>query len=391
MIDKIRKYLDSLFAEVPNTKEVQDAKDELYNNMIERYADCLKDGMDEQEAYDSVIDSLGDIRELFAELNQDIGSDAQESSTDETSAEAENEAAEDSSAKANRSFNPQIDLTGFMKTLGEFTSGIVNGFLGGGEYNGLPLVNTQVVSLQDINSIDIGYISESISLCYATDENITICEYMSKDSPDLYAVVQKNGSELSVKSGHRLGQAFLRSYIIVYLPASWAGSLSLGTVSGSIKSEAAWMLSSLSAKSTSGSIKITSVSAPLIRLSSTSGSINMQHAVGYIEANSVSGSIKIESAEGGGVFKTISGSARMNFTELQGHVTANCTSGSLRLGLPPSASFELNAKSTSGGIHTGFDSLLTYTNRRKAHGFIGQAPYYIVSVQTITGSIHIND
>lgn len=390
MIDKIRKYLDKLFADAPNTKEVQDAKDELYNNMIERYADCLKDGMDEQEAYDSVIDSLGDIRELFAELNQDITSEAPDgASSEEQDTNTEN--TEESSAQSNRSFNPQIDLTGFVKSLGEFTSGLVNGILGGGEYNGLPLVNKQVIPLQDINSIDIGYVSEAISLCYADDENITICEYMSKDTPDLYAVVQQNGSELSIKSGHRIGKITLRSYVIVYLPASWSGSLSLGTVSGSIKSEVAWALSSLNAKSTSGSIKITSVSASLIRLSSTSGSIAMQHAVGYIEANTVSGSIKIESAEGGGVFKTISGSVRANFTELQGHITANCTSGSLRLGLPSSASFELNAKSTSGNIHTGFDSLITYTNRNKAHGFIGQAPYFTVSAQTISGSIHIND
>lgn len=390
MIDKIRKYLDKLFADVPNTKEVQDAKDELYNNMIERYADCLKDGMDEQEAYDNVIDSLGDIRELFAELNQDITNETEENtSTESTSSDEEN--AEESSSETNRSFNPQIDLSGFVKSLGEFTSGLVSGILGGGEYNGLPMVNKQVISLEGINSIDIGYVSESISLCYADDENITICEYMSKDTPDLYAVVQQNGSELSIKSGHRVGKVFLRSYVIVYLPASWSGSLSLGTVSGSIKSEVAWILSSLSAKSTSGSIKITSVSAPLIRLSSTSGSINMLHAVGYIEANTVSGSIKIESAEGGGVLKSISGSLRANFTELQGHITANCTSGSLRLGLPSPASFELNAKSTSGSIHTGFDSLLTYTNRNKAHGFVGQAPYFIVSAQTISGSIHIND
>lgn len=385
MTEKIKQYLDGLFENVPQTQEVQDAKEELYNSMIERYADCLKTGMDEQEAYDNVVDSLGDIHELFAELDRDSTS-----STANTSEKSQGHS-QSNSGNSQFNFNPQIDLTGFVKSIGNFTSRLVNGLLGGGEYNGLPLVNKQTISLESISSIDIGYVSENVTLCYAEDENITICEYMSKDEPSLYADIQKNGAELLIKSGRRTGMIFLHSYIIVHLPASWNGSLAVSTVSGSVKSGADWTFSTFNAKSTSGKIQLHSVIASLIRLSSTSGSVTIDKAVGYIEASSGSGSVKVECADGGGVFKTVSGGVRVNFENLRGHVTATTTTGGIRLGLPANASFELNAKCTTGAIHTGFDSSLIYNNRNKAKGFIGQAPFYNVTANTTTGSIHIND
>ncbi|MDL2324216.1 DUF4097 domain-containing protein [Ruminococcaceae bacterium OttesenSCG-928-A16] len=390
MTDKIKKYLDDLFENIPPTREVKEAKDELYDGMMERYADGIKTGLDEQEAYDAVIDSLGDIRELFDELNMDMSKDAPQA---EAAGEEQTQQAsgDNTDGKKPSDWQINLDLSGLLGEVADFTSGLVNGFLGGGEYNGLPLVNTQALPLEGISNLDISYVAEAVTVRYATDNQLTIKEYMNREDPTLLADISQNNGSIIVRNGRRAGLIFLRSYIEVYLPASWSGSLSIYTVSGTIKSDDAWILSSLNAKTTSGQVRFSTVVAPMVRLSSTSGSIALQKGVGTLEVNTVSGSIKIDAAEGDGSFKTISGSVRVHFDALRGHVNTSTVSGGIRLGLPAGASFELNAKSVSGNIHTGFDSVLSYTQRNKVQGFVGPAPYYNINIQSTSGGIHVND
>ena len=71
MEQQIRGYIEELFMQAPNTQKAYDMKQELTNNLIEKYETLLLGGMAPEEAYRATIKSIGDIRELFISLQDD--------------------------------------------------------------------------------------------------------------------------------------------------------------------------------------------------------------------------------------------------------------------------------------------------------------------------------
>lgn len=371
MQDKLKQYLDELFSVLPATDEVKEAKEELLDGMLEHYDDCIREGMDEQEAYDKVIDSLGDVRELFDELNQD------------------------GQGTGDKNENPfasiGVEIGDIINNVANLASGLMSGFFNNAPLAPQQLVNTINLKLENIKNIEISYISETITVGPADGDELIIREYMNREDPALFANVSIKGGDILVKNGNRQGVFGLRSHIEVLLPQSWNGSFTIANVSGGISMDGEWNFASFTARTISGEVNLQSIEAAVIKLSSTSGSVKVQRAVGSMELHSVSGSIKVEQAEGSGSFKTTSGGVRVNFTHLNGHVDASSISGGVRLSLPEDASFEFDGRSVSGGIYTGFDDKLAFQRRNKAHGFVGSEPYYHVRASSTSGGIHVND
>lgn len=399
MREKMRAYLDGLFSIIPPSKEVDEAKEELFDGMMERFTDYCVDGMDEQEAYDKVIDSVGDIRELFEELGRGEG---QESTYTSGDTQWTRYSGPDSGQEQDKGWAGHtgfdFNLNDFIKKVGDFTNDLVTGVTNGvssffseENFGETTLVNQVQLSLNDIWRVDIGYISESIQVFQGEENELVVKEFMNRSDPALFATVTHDSNGVKVRHGRRTGVFGLRSRIEVYLPADWAGYLSLSSVSGSITSKAVWSLSTLTCKTVSGEISFHEVAATTIRMSATSGSVRMDRAAGNMELHSISGSVRVEAAEGNGHFRTTSGSVRINFTMLDGNVDASSISGGVRLGLPEDAAFEFDARTTSGGIHTGFDECLTFQRRNAAHGFVGSAPFYQVRASSTSGGIHVND
>jgi uncharacterized membrane protein len=73
MIRKIRNYVEDIFEDKPKSKKINELKEELIANLTEKYNDLLKE-KSEEEAYNIVVASIGDIDELISDLNGDIGS-----------------------------------------------------------------------------------------------------------------------------------------------------------------------------------------------------------------------------------------------------------------------------------------------------------------------------
>ena len=67
-MNTIKNYLESMFAQLPNTPEVWKAKDELWQMMEDRYTDLIADGKTENEAVGAVIAEFGDLDELAETL-----------------------------------------------------------------------------------------------------------------------------------------------------------------------------------------------------------------------------------------------------------------------------------------------------------------------------------
>lgn len=91
MTDKLKRHLDSVFAQYGELKQFQELKDELHVDLKERLNDLKLEGYDEETAFARTIDSIGDISELIEtiqaktrELQQRVGMDLSKSNLRES-------------------------------------------------------------------------------------------------------------------------------------------------------------------------------------------------------------------------------------------------------------------------------------------------------------------
>lgn len=70
MNTKIREYVEVLFESAPKTHRVFELKEELIQNLGERYNDLLATGKSEEEALEYVKSSIGDVHELISGLEE---------------------------------------------------------------------------------------------------------------------------------------------------------------------------------------------------------------------------------------------------------------------------------------------------------------------------------
>lgn len=67
-MNTIKNYLESMFANMPNTAEVLKAKNELWQMMEDKYNELIADGKTENEAVGTVIAEFGNLEELVDDL-----------------------------------------------------------------------------------------------------------------------------------------------------------------------------------------------------------------------------------------------------------------------------------------------------------------------------------
>lgn len=68
MNKKLTNYVNGLFSDYPNTKKVQELKEEILSNLNEHFEDSVKNGASENKAYTEAISKLGDIDELLQSI-----------------------------------------------------------------------------------------------------------------------------------------------------------------------------------------------------------------------------------------------------------------------------------------------------------------------------------
>ena len=76
MEDKLRRYVDDLFAETAPTKKAVELKEEMIQNLQDRYNDLISEGKTQEAAYNIVVAGIGDIDSLLDELSAEAAYDA---------------------------------------------------------------------------------------------------------------------------------------------------------------------------------------------------------------------------------------------------------------------------------------------------------------------------
>lgn len=70
MNERIRKHMNMLFETAPKTRKAMDLKEEMTRNACDKFDDLVSEGYAQEEAYQNVIASIGDVSELFEELEE---------------------------------------------------------------------------------------------------------------------------------------------------------------------------------------------------------------------------------------------------------------------------------------------------------------------------------
>ena len=68
MEEKIRNYVEELFMDAPQTKKVYELKEEMIQNLLEKYQDLIAQGMPEDAAYNIAVSGIGDVDDLIRSL-----------------------------------------------------------------------------------------------------------------------------------------------------------------------------------------------------------------------------------------------------------------------------------------------------------------------------------
>ena len=71
MEDKLRRYVDGLFARTVSTVKTVEFKEEMLRNLQDKYDDLIEEGKTPEAAYNIVIASIGDVGDLLRELEID--------------------------------------------------------------------------------------------------------------------------------------------------------------------------------------------------------------------------------------------------------------------------------------------------------------------------------
>ncbi len=70
MKEKIRQHFNMIFTDAPKTRKAIDLKDEMMQSALDKYDDMVADGYSEEDAYENVIQSIGDVTELFPAVEE---------------------------------------------------------------------------------------------------------------------------------------------------------------------------------------------------------------------------------------------------------------------------------------------------------------------------------
>lgn len=70
MESRIKSYVNTAFEDAPNTKGVNDLKEEMISNLIDKYNDLINSGKEKEEAYSIVISGIGNVDRLIDDIDK---------------------------------------------------------------------------------------------------------------------------------------------------------------------------------------------------------------------------------------------------------------------------------------------------------------------------------
>lgn len=232
------------------------------------------------------------------------------------------------------------------------------------------LLKEESVTADGVATLEISTSYDGIELVATDSAEFRVIQYGSEDaSEDALFKAVRSGDKLTVSTKHnnriRIGIFFSvtgEEKLVIEVPSSWKGSVSLETSSGSVKVLDEFSFEDVKAGSTSGSVRLSRhISAASLKLESSSGSIRLEDGAdvrGSFETASTSGSIKFSRRVSAASMKlkSSSGSIRLeDGADVSGNFESGSTSGSQTIDGPLKTGGGIRVESSSGSVHVNGD------------------------------------
>lgn len=252
--------------------------------------------------------------------------------------------------------------------------------------------NIVSLDVSSVKTLQIGYQAETLFLHKATDDQLTIKEYINGLSgSEYYAKVSGNRFKTTIRYGRR-ETVNPATCIEIFLPDSYKGELLLSSQYGNIMTDADWNVERFAAETTEGSISLNTITAPRIRLVSSVSLIHIAKAEGFTDIHSVSGTIIADNIAGGAKLATSSSPIQATFASLNNIVECETLNGNIQLILPENTGMKIDGISKRGKIFSDIKGLSIKEkpgNVQNITGILGEKPFQNVRISTINGNISL--
>ena len=242
--------------------------------------------------------------------------------------------------------------------------------------------NILSLDVSSVKTLQIGYQAETLFLHKATDDTLTIKEYINGlTGSEYYAKVTANRFKTTIRYGRREA-VNPATCIEIFLPDSYNGELLLSSQYGNIMTDTDWKVERF----------LNTITAPRIRLVSSTSLIHITKAEGFTDIHSVSGAIIADDIKGGAKLATSSSPIQATFTFLNNIVECETLNGNIQLLLPENTGMKIDGISKRGKIFSDIEGLSIKEklgNVQNITGILGEKPFQNVRISTINGDISL--
>lgn len=235
-------------------------------------------------------------------------------------------------------------------------SGRVNmGSFSIGELTAGELIKEEKFNASDVDKLRLSTGDQKIMFYLTNDDFITVRQLDYSDAEPFTAEQENGALEITLDTKLRIMiMNFTMPVLEVYLPHSYAGSVTAHASSGGVRCDDAVAWSDVDIESSSGTVRFESgIECKSLKVDCTSGTVRFQRisADGDVSIKATSGAVRIGDGIDCGNLLVKSSSGTVELTgavNSDGRVEIEATSGTIRTGRITSG--EYNIKSTSGAI-----------------------------------------
>lgn len=274
-------------------------------------------------------------------------------------------------------------------------------------YVDMQIVFEEEVPLDGIDSISVLYSmnSNDIYLYESEGDAVLVREYSSTEpGENELTTVRVNGGSLEVRGVRRndvnsgfylfYNGGYYTHYTEVYIPASYRGGLLLETSSGDIVSNRNIASEKdFSAASSSGDVRLLSVAAANVSVTTSSGNVKMEDIAAYADGSEgevSAGEISIRTSSGDVNLRALTGETRLESSS--GNLTVGAISGNAQL---KTTSGDMNLKELAGETmiesSSGYLTVETISGNAKIKTISGDVTVQCIdgNIQTVTSSGYV--
>lgn len=264
-------------------------------------------------------------------------------------------------------------------------------------------------SVKQINGIQVDIGPQNVHFIESKESSEVKLHLSGKAMHKLKIVSEINNKTLCVKLQRGSMPLFEKVVLDIYVPKEYGKNVSINMSTGAVKMDS-FDLANFTYNTSTGKLEVEKINAEKVSINTSTGGVNIKKLrakelkikgktsainidecivkSGVVETST--GSVTLKNSSGTLDVKGGSGKVLVVYKEFEDqNITIENTTGSVTLELPNTAEFLVEAKTSTGNIHTDFPVETTRnTDKKQILGEVGTKSNK-VSLQTSSGSIKI--